>query len=1227
MSDKLTAVRLKQADGTYTDQIPIWTTADNVAYKNNYTLQQAIGNINISTDGNIEQQLENLNNKYNNALAAFGTPLTAADASAMTDHDKIYVYVKTPAESGYTTGNWYYWNGSAWTSGGIYNSAGVETDTTLSITDVPADAKATGDKIKILTNQLQNFNSFDIWNGLLRNSNGTSGGVSYTWSDGICTIIASQGVSGNDDSANVVLTSKKLPDTVIPGETYYVQYKTTNENVCLRIIFKTADGGSSTYIRPVTYLTENTPVTVPLEARYWTAAIYISPNTALPTTVTVSDIHFLSAKTNKELSEETNDIFTSFSSQAMIMRGTLANGTDLDTIKTPGIWLLSSGYTYPNEPTPTGYAGILIVFPASNLSIEQIVYTLTSTMTVLHCYTRGVIDGNFISGWKQMDGMASYGVLPAETNLDTLKVSGNWVLQSGYSYVNSPISSSLAGLLMVFPGSANSIIQIVSVLNKTDSTNVHMYIRGAIAGSFDINGTYAGWKQIDGNSRDLIGKYIAFGDSLTKGAVWYPTYEEAVEHSPIIASYEYQIPTRIAKALGIENDFINEGRSGIGYVTVPSSGNQTLVDLIKSYTFTNVELVTIQAGPNDISKPLGTSAAIAEDGTICGAIKEIINYMRESYPTVQLIFIQSTPCLPPPYDTWSGKGSGINSWSLDDFDKEVSKLCYENHVGYVNWYGCTYVNTWIQRNEGYAAFQDGNGNWQTPLGPVYSHPNVESDYALIGDYIAGKIAAMGQNYKPQQHYETKKYTYNDATHGEFLDLNKESCAFNLINRRTNDSSSSIYSWLFIPVKKGDSVYLRTTAGTGKAKPYAILSQNYLISYTYTTSSTFVGTIIIEKDGYLAINLKNEIENKFVCEVTWNITDTARSRNFINALDKQVDRMWPEYDDDNVCRVIQTGPSLMGAIHHWAIVGASFDSGEFNYKVDGETKELEYYEYSCWEYLKKINGIPDLYNYSDGGQNGLDWIKCGPNDTRGVAYASDVEVTNPGWSGRSGIGYGGGCWWKMRADALQGDIKQAFVINLGSNDINNNYPWADSSQKNAIDPNYNPNNPNGKYLCGTINDIGTYDLQTDTDTLPSGVTPSTTYHIENFQIYNSYCAYIGAILNRILAFQHDAIIFLCTIRNGFASNAYKFGIWQEYNQALKNIAAMDRYKNNVYIVDNGTYGPNYATAPLSSMILGSHPNALGYQFIAGYWNTLLDYTIQKNYTKMTQSMFIGTGKSY
>lgn len=54
----------------------------------------------------------------------YGSPLVATTAAGMTQTNRIYVY--TGSETGYTAGNWYYYNGSAWVSGGVYNSATID---------------------------------------------------------------------------------------------------------------------------------------------------------------------------------------------------------------------------------------------------------------------------------------------------------------------------------------------------------------------------------------------------------------------------------------------------------------------------------------------------------------------------------------------------------------------------------------------------------------------------------------------------------------------------------------------------------------------------------------------------------------------------------------------------------------------------------------------------------------------------------------------------------------------------------------------------------------------------------------------------------------------------------------------------------------------------------------------------------------------------------------------
>lgn len=100
-------------------------------------------------------KLNGLESQIDHLESLVGSPLVASTAAEMTDEDKVYVY--TGSETGYQNGNWYYYNGTTWTSGGVYNSVAFETDDTLSTQGMAADAKKTGDELLDLKEDLSDL--------------------------------------------------------------------------------------------------------------------------------------------------------------------------------------------------------------------------------------------------------------------------------------------------------------------------------------------------------------------------------------------------------------------------------------------------------------------------------------------------------------------------------------------------------------------------------------------------------------------------------------------------------------------------------------------------------------------------------------------------------------------------------------------------------------------------------------------------------------------------------------------------------------------------------------------------------------------------------------------------------------------------------------------------------------------------------------------------------------
>lgn len=121
------------------------------AADNNFSTQISDIRSNIASEASTRAAADTaFSSQIASLQGAVGSPLKAATASAMTDKTKIYVYTGT--ETGKTAGHWYYWNGSAWVDGGVYNSSAINTDKTLSVSGMAADAEAVGDKIDLLKN-------------------------------------------------------------------------------------------------------------------------------------------------------------------------------------------------------------------------------------------------------------------------------------------------------------------------------------------------------------------------------------------------------------------------------------------------------------------------------------------------------------------------------------------------------------------------------------------------------------------------------------------------------------------------------------------------------------------------------------------------------------------------------------------------------------------------------------------------------------------------------------------------------------------------------------------------------------------------------------------------------------------------------------------------------------------------------------------------------------------
>lgn len=145
-------------------------------------------------------------------MGQIGAPYIATTVAGMTDKTRVYVY--QGSESGYTSGNWYYWNGSAWTSGGTYNSAAVETDKTFTVSGKPADAAEVGKKFGNIEQDITSIKT-----------GGT--GLSNTAKNLLVSILQNA-VYTTNQKANIDALEKALSSQDIPTDAWSVIQNLTN---------------------------------------------------------------------------------------------------------------------------------------------------------------------------------------------------------------------------------------------------------------------------------------------------------------------------------------------------------------------------------------------------------------------------------------------------------------------------------------------------------------------------------------------------------------------------------------------------------------------------------------------------------------------------------------------------------------------------------------------------------------------------------------------------------------------------------------------------------------------------------------------------------------------------------------------------------------------------------------------------------------------------------------
>ena len=175
---------------------------------------------------------------------------------------------------------------------------------------------------------------------------------------------------------------------------------------------------------------------------------------------------------------------------------------------------------------------------------------------------------------------------------------------------------------------------------------------------------------------------FGIGSSMLRGLV-YP--DGVLDHR---CSFENSPYGNISLALQIpeaNTEFELHGNTGLLY----DAGSGNFLNLIKAKDLKKYDYVLTEINRPDLRNtiPLGTINSVAGDGTLAGAVVDLVNYMKLSNPNCQLIMVG-----PPPSNYASGYSydqvfTAIygNGYSIHDADILMHRLAVKYHFIFIDW--------------------------------------------------------------------------------------------------------------------------------------------------------------------------------------------------------------------------------------------------------------------------------------------------------------------------------------------------------------------------------------------------------------------------------------------------------------------------------------------------------------------------------------------------------------
>ena len=489
-----------------------------------------------------------------------------------------------------------------------------------------------GRMLGVTVDDLYEENVIDILEYMPRTN--VTGTVDFTWSGNVCTVDGEQPSTGNAWDFFWVYTDP-MPDKIKPGKQYMIHFEQgANSKVALGFVWLYSDT-SKTY----EYYYSDTVITVP------STAVGVSIALVVRAGVTVSNVKVECSLLTMSEPDKLNNRMIDDISDAM-------------------------GDILPHN--------ILPIFGKFRNNGTLVTYTWAEDKET--CTVNGTseeITSNFI--WMYTDGLPEE-IKPGDTfNIQFTSTDESAVgVHFYYKHLDESVTNErfTNDASITIPNDCIGISIRLDVTAGTVCNNVVVKLK-----MMTISNTSA-----TGGVANHVSRMLSMGSSFMTGAI-YPNGQ--FDH---LCSFDNSPYGNVAIGLGIEQKNVTHilvSSAGLLY----DAGNGNILSKLKAMDLSPYDYVLTQYNRPDLGMgvnpgfELGDMESTAGDGTIVGAVLDLLAYMKTSNPSATLIMVGAPPSSTQDASAYDNVFTALynNGVSIGEADLMLHRLAVREHFIFIDW--------------------------------------------------------------------------------------------------------------------------------------------------------------------------------------------------------------------------------------------------------------------------------------------------------------------------------------------------------------------------------------------------------------------------------------------------------------------------------------------------------------------------------------------------------------